>query len=229
VRLPLLTSRLQLRMFRPEDAEPLMAVFGDPEVMRFVGATGQTFDRLQLPTYLERRQAHWDEHGFGLLAVVELDGEGAAAEGVDGEGVADGQAADERAAGAANERTADERAADDHSYASRNDQTGAGRVVGECGIELLDGGPEVELGYTFARSAWGRGYATEAAAAVLRAAFDEMGMERIVACVRPPNVASHRVAEKIGMRRDGTAWHYGAQMDMYALSRDDWRGTCPPP
>jgi RimJ/RimL family protein N-acetyltransferase len=77
------------------------------------------------------------------------------------------------------------------------------KVIGYCGLHLfsdVDGQPEVELGYRLARAAWGQGYATEAARAVRDFAFASLGLKRLIAMIDPFNVASIRVAEKIGMR-----------------------------
>ncbi len=49
------------------------------------------------------------------------------------------------------------------------------------------------------RSAWGQGYATEAATAVLNYAFQTLGLDRVIADINPHNAASLRVAEKLGM------------------------------
>jgi RimJ/RimL family protein N-acetyltransferase len=71
----------------------------------------------------------------------------------------------------------------------------------------LDGeGPEIEIGWRFNRSAWGQGYATEAAAPVLAHARDTLGIT-VVADIHPDNAASMRVAEKIGLRRIGADGH----------------------
>ena len=79
-----------------------------------------------------------------------------------------------------------------------------GRLIGDCGLFLADGvGPDVELAYGLAADVWGRGYATEAAAACVRAGFEQLGLERIVADVDPGNAASARVLEKVGMRPIG--------------------------
>jgi RimJ/RimL family protein N-acetyltransferase len=76
-----------------------------------------------------------------------------------------------------------------------------GRLVGDCGLFPADGaGPDVELAYGLAPDVWGRGYASEAAAACLRVGFEHLCVERIVADVDPANAASIRVLEKIGMR-----------------------------
>jgi RimJ/RimL family protein N-acetyltransferase len=62
------------------------------------------------------------------------------------------------------------------------------------------GRQEVEIGYRLARSAWRQGYATEAARAVRDYAFFTLGIRRLIALIDPENLASVRVAEKIGMR-----------------------------
>lgn len=75
-------------------------------------------------------------------------------------------------------------------------------VIGYCGLFYfpdVNGQPEVEIGYRLARSAWGRGFATEAALAVRDYAFQTLGMKRLIALIDPSNLASVRVAEKIGM------------------------------
>ena len=80
----------------------------------------------------------------------------------------------------------------------------SGRLIGDCGLFPADGvGPDVELAYGLAPDVWGRGYATEAAAACVRVGFGELGLERIVADVDPANTASVRVLEKLGFERTG--------------------------
>lgn len=76
-------------------------------------------------------------------------------------------------------------------------------VIGYCGLFFfpdINGRPEVEIGYRLARSAWGQGYATEAALAVRDLAFSTLSIKRLIAIIDPSNTASIRVAEKIGMR-----------------------------
>lgn len=77
----------------------------------------------------------------------------------------------------------------------------SGEVVGDCGLieKEVDGVPCVDLVYVLARPAWGKGYATEIAAALVDLAFDELGLERLVAIIHPDNDASKRVAAKLGM------------------------------
>lgn len=66
-----------------------------------------------------------------------------------------------------------------------------------------DGTDRLNLGYRFAADAWGRGYATELGTAALHYAFADLGQPAVHAIVRPTNLASVRVLEKLGMRRDG--------------------------
>ncbi|HEX5174784.1 MAG TPA: GNAT family N-acetyltransferase [Gaiellaceae bacterium] len=59
---------------------------------------------------------------------------------------------------------------------------------------------EVEIGWLLLPSAWGRGYATEAAGALIEEGFQRLQLDRIVARYQPANAASGRIMEKIGMR-----------------------------
>lgn len=97
-----------------------------------------------------------------------------------------------------------------------------GDFVGQSGLIPAEGiGPEVEIAYHFAKSCWGKGYATEAAIAVLAHGLDRLGLERIIAIVMPGNVASCRVVEKAGMRFEGTATYYGIpDLRKYVAARD---------
>lgn len=69
------------------------------------------------------------------------------------------------------------------------------------GAELLF---ERELGYTFHRSSWGQGYASEAARCVFEHARDVLQLPRVVSLIHPENVRSLRVAQRFGVRREDT-------------------------
>ncbi len=79
------------------------------------------------------------------------------------------------------------------------------RIIGFGGVaQRLYGEVErLNLGYRFATSAWGKGYATELAQTTLRYALDELEQPRVFAIVRPTHRASIRVLEKIGMQHTG--------------------------
>ena|SRR5688572_10733038 len=92
-----------------------------------------------------------------------------------------------------------------------------GEPFGSVGLYL--GGPaQAETGFAIAPDRWGSGFATEAAEAVLRFGFDELGLHRIWATCRPDNAASYRVLEKIGMQREG-------YLRDHILIRGEWRDS----
>ena len=85
---------------------------------------------------------------------------------------------------------------------------------------------EVEIGWMLARSAWGRGYATEAGAAVRDEAFGRLGLESIVPVHHPANRASEEVTEKLRMafERD-VVTREGWPYRLYRVTREQWFGT----
>ena len=79
-------------------------------------------------------------------------------------------------------------------------ETSAGAHVGHVALLRSEGGDEIEIGYLLRPAHWGRGYATEIAAAVLRYARGELGLARVIATADEGHGASRRVLEKVGMR-----------------------------
>jgi RimJ/RimL family protein N-acetyltransferase len=79
-------------------------------------------------------------------------------------------------------------------------------------------GDDVELAYRLARRAWGRGLASEAAAALIAHAFRELGLPRLVAVTYPENLASQRVLEKLGFRREADADYKGVRVRYFVLT-----------
>jgi RimJ/RimL family protein N-acetyltransferase len=79
----------------------------------------------------------------------------------------------------------------------------------------MEGGPEVELGYYLARKAWSKGYATELSNAFMQIAFEELGLQRVVAVVRPDNEASKRVLAKAGLHYVADEHHYGEDVELW--------------
>ena len=77
-----------------------------------------------------------------------------------------------------------------------------GRLIGDCGltIQQVDGVGELEIGYHILRSHWGKGFATEGAAACRDYVFDNLKKKRVISWMTPENLSSRRVAVKIGMR-----------------------------
>ena len=93
-----------------------------------------------------------------------------------------------------------------------------GAFVGGCGIFPLPDAPGVEIAYRLPFQCWGLGYATEMARAVLAHGLTTLGFDRVVGLTWPENVPSQRVLEKIGMRREADAEHYGRLMRVYAAA-----------
>jgi RimJ/RimL family protein N-acetyltransferase len=75
-----------------------------------------------------------------------------------------------------------------------------GEMVGYCGLVRSPEHEDIEIIYGFLAKAAGKGYATEAAAAVLDAGLTRFGLERVVATIDPANAPSLRIAGKLGMR-----------------------------
>lgn len=74
------------------------------------------------------------------------------------------------------------------------------QFIGWCGLKYRPELDEVDLGYRFKKTAWGRGYATEAAFACIDYGFKKLNLRRIVGRALPGNIASLKVLEKCGMR-----------------------------
>lgn len=115
-----------------------------------------------------------------------------------------------------------------------------GKVIGTAGLVVRDGlgqddnaamtGDEASIGYLVDPAYAGRGLGTEIATALLRIAFDELGVRRVVAGCYADNTASWRVLEKVGMRREQhgvqDSWH--AELGWvdgytYGILVDEWR------
>ena len=83
-----------------------------------------------------------------------------------------------------------------------------GRLAGFVGLNIPKEFPAllpaVEVGWRIDRALWGQGYATEGGRASVEFAFGELGLDRVIAIIHAENVASVRVAEKLGMAPCGT-------------------------
>jgi RimJ/RimL family protein N-acetyltransferase len=75
-----------------------------------------------------------------------------------------------------------------------------GVLLGRCGLWNPEGWPGVEIGWKFARHAWGQGYATEAARAAVAWAWTVLNAPRLISVIHPDNASSMRVAERLGLR-----------------------------
>jgi ribosomal-protein-alanine N-acetyltransferase len=101
-----------------------------------------------------------------------------------------------------------------------------GQFAGRGGLRhaVVEGKPEIELGYGFLPAFWGRGLATEFARESLRVGFAELGLVEIVCFTLPTNAASKRVMEKVGFRYERDIVHFDLPHILYRLAAADWRG-----
>lgn len=144
------TPRLRLRELVPGDADPLAAMYADPEVMRWIGRRGVR-TRQHAVESIRRQLDEYRERGYGEWATT---------------------------------------------------LRGSDEPIGMCGLIRwpdIDGVEEIEVAYMLARHAWGKGYATEAAAAIRDWGLRELDRDRLVSLAYHDNVASINVARKIGM------------------------------
>jgi ribosomal-protein-alanine N-acetyltransferase len=146
------TERLLMRRWQRSDREPFAELNADPEVMRHFPAV---LSRAQSDGFVERIEAGFEAHGYGLWALEVLD---------------------------------------------------TGTFIGFTGLQWIPFEahftPAVEVGWRLARPAWGHGYATEAARAAVRFAFEEAGLPDLVSMTIPANVRSQAVMRRLGMTRD---------------------------
>ncbi len=105
-----------------------------------------------------------------------------------------------------------------------------GDLVGAVGlVEINRRHGRAELGYWVARPCWGRGYATEAARAVIEYGFSVLGLHRVYAVHFSRNPASGRVMEKCGMaheahlREHDRKWGVFEDVDVRGVLHDEWR------
>ncbi|MFF9162275.1 GNAT family N-acetyltransferase [Streptomyces longwoodensis] len=176
--------------------------------------------RLETPRLILRR---WREDDVGPMAAVNGDPEVM-------RWIRDGGVLDER-------QTRARIRAWEHEWESRGfglfavEVRATGELAGFTGLSVPEYLPEVlpavEVGWRLGRPHWGRGLATEAAAAAVRFGFEECGLQRIVSIAQAGNDASRRVMAKLGMRPVLETVHpdLGRPVRVFALSSDQYAGA----
>ena len=92
-----------------------------------------------------------------------------------------------------------------------------GEVIGFCGVKYL---PEIDLsevGYRYLKEYWGRGIGTEAAGVCVEFARDDLKIKKLIALIVPENIASIRVAEKLGMSKGPLIHIYDTDAFQYEM------------
>jgi RimJ/RimL family protein N-acetyltransferase len=110
----------------------------------------------------------------------------------------------------------------------------SGEFIGFTGLSVprrtFSFSPCVEVGWRLARQFWGRGFATEAARAALRVAFERLSLSEIVSFTAVGNLRSRAVMERIGMRNANQDFEYPGISEghplrlhcLYRISRAEW-------
>jgi len=98
--------------------------------------------------------------------------------------------------------------------------------MGPVGMINPEGWPALEIGWTIGKQFWGKGYATEAAAAAMRYAFLTQAVDELISCIDPENTPSQAVAERLGETKGRRhAIKVGGKdfpVDIWAISRSEW-------
>ncbi len=179
------THRLLLREFTPEDADALALVLSDPETMRYYPAP---YDRAGVEQWIKRNRQRYRDDGVGLWAMLLKPTPLKSNSG-------DAKLPDLTASGSAVSTRAGA------PSASAQGRSAPHELIGDCGItcQEVEGEFFYEIGYHLRRDFWGQGLATEAAIACRDWGFAQLKTERLISLIWPENLASRRVAERMGM------------------------------
>jgi RimJ/RimL family protein N-acetyltransferase len=102
-----------------------------------------------------------------------------------------------------------------------------GRWIGRVGPWVPEGWPGTEVGWGLTKDAYGQGYATEAATATIDWVFDALGWTDVIHCIDPDNLASQKVAARLGSANRGPGRlpdpFSAYPVDLWGQTRDQWR------
>ncbi len=93
--------------------------------------------------------------------------------------------------------------------------------IGYCGfyLPIVNGKQEIELGYRLTVDAWGQGFATESARACKDYGFNELKFTRLISLIDPENIASIKVAEKVGLTLEEKTTFHDHDVLVYSMTR----------
>ncbi len=83
-------------------------------------------------------------------------------------------------------------------------------------------GEATEISFQILPEFWGEGFGTEAVRTVIRHAFDEKGLDRLLAETQAANTASRRLLTRLGMEEAGRVMRFGAEQIIYSLEKKDF-------
>lgn len=103
----------------------------------------------------------------------------------------------------------------------------SGRWIGNAGPWQPEGWPGTEVGWSFKRSSWGKGYAHEASVAAIDWAFDHLGWTEVIHSIHPHNLASQALAQRLGSVNRGPGQlpppYEDSPTEIWGQSREQWR------
>jgi [ribosomal protein S5]-alanine N-acetyltransferase len=99
----------------------------------------------------------------------------------------------------------------------------SGQLIGMAGLRIMGANERrYEVTYRLRESAWGKGFATEVAKAIITYGFEVLRLDEIAASITPDNEPSKRVAQKLGMKRTGTEILLGVEAEIFRVSKASW-------
>jgi len=101
-------------------------------------------------------------------------------------------------------------------YTTRRDN---GKFIGWFTLKYCGKSADIETGYMLLPEAWGQGYATEGATAMVRYGLDDLGLDRVVGVTHPDNIASQSVLQKAGLVDRGVGHYYDKQLRLFVAER----------
>ena len=102
-------------------------------------------------------------------------------------------------------------------YASRRD---TGEFIGWFSLKYAGKSPDIEVGYWLLPNAWGHGFATEGAQAMVDYGFDDLRLHRIIGVTHAGNKASQRVLMKAGLEDAGWGHYYDKRLRLFVAERE---------
>jgi [ribosomal protein S5]-alanine N-acetyltransferase len=183
------SERLTLRRIEPEDFEFFIQLHSDPEVARYI-SHGKPRSPEESLAWLHSVLRSYDDFALGQLAVLRKS-----------DGMLIGRCG------------LSDLAVEARATVAPVPRGWYHRAEAPADAELVF---DPELGYTFHRSSWGHGYASEAACCVFEYVRDELKLPRVVSLIHPENVRSLRVAERFGVEREDAVEVRSRLLDRFA-------------
>lgn len=95
--------------------------------------------------------------------------------------------------------------------------------LGNFSLMPMEGSDDIEIGGRLLKAAWGSGYSIEGGIALLKYAFEELKLARVVSMSHPDNRAAIQSLLALGFQRDGTTYHYERTLPFFVFPVARWR------